>query len=122
MKKLVLSLALIFFGLAAPAWARVMTFENLYTIDVPVGWEVSEKEGILILLSPDRRAVFLITRGLSVKAHKQKIASERSQYESLAGDNDREATINRIQGLRVVVTILGDHPDRVPMYYSIEAK
>lgn len=116
MKRIILiGLSVIFltFGASAPALARVMVFDGLYTIDVPSGWTVSEKNKTLTLVSSDRQAVFLITRGLSVRQHQAKIATEAAKYSNITKANpERRSTINRLQGLRVVVTILGDHPDR----------
>ena len=108
------------FGGPIPALAKVMVFDGLYSIDVPSGWMVSERNKILTLVSSDRQAVFLITRGLSVRQHREKIAAEESKYSNITKTNpERKSTINRLQGLRVVVTILGDHPDRTDIYYSI---
>ena len=124
MKKILwVGLAVIFLTITAsvPAMAKVTVFDGLYTIDVPSGWMVTEKNGILTLLSSNRQAVFLITRGLSVRQHRQKITHEISKYANITKANpERQSTINRLQGLRVVVTILGDHPDRTGIYYSIK--
>ena len=124
MKKiLAVGLIVVFLTITAsvPALAKVMVFDGLYTIDVPSGWMVTEKNNILTLLSSDRQAVFLITRGLSVRQHRQKISHEKSKYSNITKANpERQTTINRLQGLRVVVTILGDHPDRTDIYYSIK--
>ena len=119
---LLIGLAAIFltFSGSDPAQAKVMIIDGLYTIDVPSGWMVSEKNKILTLASSDRQAVFLITRGLSVRQHRAKIANEAAKYSNITKANpERQSTINRLQGLRVVVTILGDHPDRTAIYYSI---
>ena len=124
MKKIIaVGLAVVFLTITAsvPALAKVMVFDGLYSIDVPSGWIVTDKNDILTLLSSDRRAVFLITRGLSVRQHRDKIAPEVSKYSSITKANpEQQSTINRLQGLRVVVTILGDHPDRTGIYYSIK--
>lgn len=124
MKKFILiTLAVFFltFGAPASAPAVVTLFDNLYTIDIPSGWAVSKRGDILTLLSSDRKAVFLITRGVSVGKHKEIITPELYKYSNIIKANpERRSTLNRIAGLRVVVTILGDHPDRTSIYYSIK--
>lgn len=117
---IILAVFFLTFGASIPALAKVQVFDDLYSIDIPSGWTVTEKNNIVTLLSSDRQAVFFITRGLSVSKHREKIARERSKYAYITKANpERQSTLNRIQGLRVVVTVLGDHPDRTSIYYSI---
>ncbi|MDR2947412.1 MAG: hypothetical protein LBV79_11805 [Candidatus Adiutrix sp.] len=120
MRKLFIALILAACLASAPARAEVRIFDNLYSIDIPGSWRMTEKDNLLTLTSPDRQAVFLITKGLSVGQHRTKIAPELTRYAPLVpADPSRLVTLTRIPGLRVVVTVLGDHPDRVDLYYSI---
>ncbi len=106
---------------AAAASAEVTVFDGLYSIDIPRGWTTTEQDGLLTLTSPDRQAVFLITKGLSAGQHRERIAPELPKYAGITTANpERLVTLTRIKGLRVVVTVLGDHPDRVDLYYSIK--
>ena len=107
---------------ASPARARIVDFE-LYTVDVPGGWSITNEDGIVTLASADRRVVFLITVGLSTTHHKKKIEPELRKYGQILLNNpERFVTLLRIPGKRVAVSILGDHPDRTTVYYSIKEK
>lgn len=104
------------------ARARIVDFE-LYTVDVPGGWSITDEDGIVTLTSADRRVVFLITVGLSTTHHKKKIEPELRKYGHILMNNpERFVTLLRIPGKRVAVSILGDHPDRTKVYYSIKEK
>ena len=109
--------------LAAAAEAKVMTFDELYSIEVPHGWTISREEpGYTVFISPDQKAVFLITTGLSMPRHRDKTAPLLRRYESLRlGAPDRFSSLMKVRAKRVAVTILGDHPDRVKMFHSIKA-
>jgi hypothetical protein len=106
----------------APAGATKLTFDDTYTIDLPQGWIINQAEpGYIVLVSPDQKAVFLITSGLSIPKHREKIAGMVKRYDNLRiGAPDRFVTLMRVRDRRVAVTILGDHPDRVRVYRSIE--
>ncbi|MCL2029756.1 MAG: hypothetical protein FWG97_05005 [Deltaproteobacteria bacterium] len=105
------------------AEAKVMTFYDIYTADVPQGWTVTmTDENFTILTSPDKMAVFLITHGMSMPKHREKVADLVKKHDALRiGSPDRMATLMRVKDKRVAVTILGDHPDRVNLYRSIQA-
>ncbi|MDR1920445.1 MAG: hypothetical protein LBS31_01690 [Candidatus Adiutrix sp.] len=107
---------------APPAWARVVDF-GIYTADVPAGWLISEQDGLAVLASSDRNAVFFITTGMSIPRHRAKIAEAAARYEHIIkADPAKNVTLTRIPGQRVAVTIYGDHPDRTKIYYSIKLK
>ena len=100
-----------------------MIIDDVYSLEVPAGWLMtSVDENFIKLISPDKRAVFLITHGLSMPRHREKVADLVKEYDYLRiGAPDRLATLMRVNNLRVAVTIVGDHPDRVSLYRSIEA-
>ena len=102
--------------------AQVLPFDGLYTIDVAPGWTMTQAEpGYMVFISPDQKAVFLVTTGLSLPKHRDKTSGLVKKYEALRlGSPDRFATLMRDRPKRVAVTILGDHPDRVKMYRSIK--
>ena len=108
---------------APAAWAVVLTVDDIYNIDVPRNWTYTQLEpGYTIYISPDKKAVFLITSGLSDPIHRKKVAAMVEKYKDLReGTPERLATVMRVRDKRVVVTIIGDHPDRVKLYYSIKA-
>lgn len=115
-------LALLILSLAAPAFARPVESE-LYVADLPGRWQFAENDDITTFVSPERNCVFIITAGLSVNAHKNKVAGVVAEYDRIVkGNPDRHVTVTRVHGVRIVVTILGDHPDRVSIYYSIKLK
>ena len=116
-------LCLALLGSSVSAEAEVMTFEDLYTIEVPRGWTATQVEpGYMVFQSPDKKAVFLITTGMSLPRHRDKTAGLVKKYDALRlGAPDRFVSLMRLRSKRVAVTILGDHPDRVKMYRSIEA-
>ncbi len=108
--------------LASPAWARLVDC-GLYVAELPPGWEFSFKDKIATFISPEKNCVMIVTDGLSVEAHKSRIAGLVKQYASITKANPRQnVTVTRVHGVRVVATILGDHPDRVSTYYSIKLK
>ncbi|MDR2934997.1 MAG: hypothetical protein LBV70_03850 [Candidatus Adiutrix sp.] len=107
-----------------PASARVEVFEDTYSLDLPKDWDAVQVEpGFLMLVSPDQTAVFLITVGQSMPKHREKTAPFVKKYAHLrqGGPTDRMSTLMRIKPKRVAVTIIGDHPDRVKLYWSIKA-
>jgi hypothetical protein len=108
-------------GSAVAAEAKVMTFDDVYTADVPAGWTVDQPEkAFVVLTSPDGKAVFLITHGLSMTVHRDKVAELVKRHDALRiGSPDRMVSLMRIQDRRVAVTVIGDHRDRVPLYRSI---
>lgn len=119
---LMLALTVTMMTWAVPAWARMVDFA-LYTVDVPGGWLVTNVDDIVTLASPDGRVAFLITVGLSVTHHKKKIEPELSKYKNILRNNpERYVTLLRIPGKRVAVSVIGDHPDRTKVYYSIKEK
>jgi hypothetical protein len=100
-----------------------MTFDDVYTVDVPAGWNVTRPDKALVVLtSPDGKAVFLITHGMSMTKHRDKVAHLVKRYESLrlGSPDERIASLMRVQDRRVAVTVIGDHRDRVPLYRSIQ--
>jgi len=109
--------------MAAPARAAVLTVDDIYTIDVPADWETAQVEpGYMMYASPDKKAVFLITVGQSMPKHREKTAAMVKRYDHLRiGSPDRFVTLMRIQPKRVAVTVIGDHADRVKVYWSIKA-
>lgn len=117
--------ALLLCGLlgAAPAGAKDLLFDDIYTIDVPQGWTFTQEEpGYMVFVSPDQKSVFLITTGLSMPQHREKTAALVRQYDNLRlGAPDRFASLMKVRYKRVAVTIIGDHPDRVRMFRSIKA-
>jgi hypothetical protein len=124
MRKILLPAFLLLLSAAAapPVWARIIDF-GIYTADVPAGWLVREEDGLAVLTSSDRNAVFFITTGMSVPRHRAKIAEAAAKYEYIIkADPAKNATLTRIPGRRVTVTIYGDHPDRTKIYYSIKPK
>ncbi len=123
MKKLALLAAfLLILSNAAPAFARLVDI-GLCVADLPANWKIFRDDNISTLVSPERNCVFIITDGLSVDAHKKKVAPVVAEYAQVIQDRpEQNITVTRVHGLRVVVTILGDHPDRVPLYYSIKLK
>jgi len=106
----------------APAEAKVLTVDDSYTIDIPTDWEATPLEpGYMMFSSPDKKAVFLVTIGQSMPKHREKVAAMIKRYDHLRiGSPDRFVTLMRIQRKRVAVTVLGDHPDRVKVYWSIK--
>ena len=107
----------------APVEAAVLNVDDIYTIDVPSDWETTRVEpSYMMFASPDKKAVFLITVGQSMPKHREKTAALVKRYDHLRlGSPDRFVTLMRIQPKRVAVTVLGDHPDRVKVYWSIKA-
>jgi hypothetical protein len=106
----------------APAWARPVDC-GLYVANLPNGWDFSFKDKIAAFVSPEKSCLLIVTDGLSVDAHKKKVGPLVKQYAHITEANPRQnVTVTRVHGLRVVVTILGDHPDRVPVYQSIKLK
>ncbi len=123
MKKTALSAAfLLTLIIAAPAFARLVD-AGLCVADLPANWKFFRNDNITTFVSPERNCVFIITDGLSVDAHKKKVAPVVAEYAQIIRERpEQNITVTRVHGLRVVVTILGDHPDRVPLYYSIKLK
>ena len=111
------------FSGAAPARAAALTVDDIYTIDVPADWEATQVEpGYMMFASSDKKAVFLVTVGQSMPKHREKTAALVKRYDHLRlGSPDRFVTLMRIQPKRVAVTVIGDHPDRVKVYWSIKA-
>ena len=108
---------------AASAEARVLTVDDIYTIDIPADWEVTKIEpGYNMFTSPDKKAIFLITYGQSMPKHREKTATMVKRFDHLRiGSPDRFVTLMRDKLKRVAVTVIGDHPDRVKVYWSIKA-
>jgi len=105
---------------AAPAGAGILNFGD-YTVDVPGRWTIERDRDLVMLISPGREAVFFITTGLSQKPHKARIAGELAKYTHITRANPRQnVTLVRLRERRVVVTIIGDHPDRTSIYHSIK--
>lgn len=122
MKKLFLSILFAAFLITSPLHARLVE-SGLYTADLPGQWKFSSEDNITTFVSPENNCVFIITEGMSVDAHRKKVAPVVAQYAALVRARpEQNITVTRIYGVRVVVTILGDHPDRVPLYYSIKLK
>ncbi|MDR0882133.1 MAG: hypothetical protein LBP55_06285 [Candidatus Adiutrix sp.] len=122
-KIILISLAILILVAApsSPALAKKYDFDLFTAENVPDKWSVSDEGGIVRLVSDDRKVAFLITTGLSTTAHKAAIDSELSKYSDVLADHpERKVTLTRIKGKRVVVTILGDNPDRVPVYYGLK--
>ena len=106
--------------LTTPAFARLVD-GGLYVADLPQNWKMFQQDNITTLVSPEVNCVFIITEGLSESAHKKKVAPIVAEYSQITSANpDQHVTVTRVYGVRIVVTILGDHPDRVPLYYSIK--
>jgi hypothetical protein len=106
----------------APAEARELTVDDSYTIDIPADWEATSLEpGYMMFTSPDKKAVFLVTIGQSMPKHREKVTAMVKRFDNLRiGSPARFVTLMRIQRKRVAVTVLGDHPDRVKVYWSIK--
>jgi hypothetical protein len=106
----------------APAAAREEAFEDIYSIDLPNGWDAVQIEpGFMMFTSHDHTVVFLVTVGQSMPKHREKIAPLVKKYENLrVGPTDRYVSLMRIKPKRVAVTVIGDNPDRVKVYWSIK--
>jgi hypothetical protein len=117
-----LFLALLAAGGGALAEARESVFEDIYSIDLPADWEAIQIEpAYMMFASPDHKVIFLVTTGQSMPKHREKIEPLVKRYDHLrVGAPDRFASLMRIKPKRVAVTIIGDHPDRVKVYWSIK--
>ncbi|UQZ87987.1 hypothetical protein C4J81_01640 [Deltaproteobacteria bacterium Smac51] len=114
--------AILFTILAAPASARLVDF-GIYIANVPQNWKYTRKDNITTIISPNKECVLIITEGLSVISHKKRVADIVEEHARIIRDHpDQNVTVTRIHGIRIVVTILGDHRERVPLYYSIKLK
>ena len=108
----------------APAEAREAAFDDAYIIDIPAGWQARTLEpGYTMFLSPDQQAVFLVTTGQSQPRHREIVAPMLKRYDSLRiGRPDLytdSMPVSSASFQRVIVTIIGDHSDRVKIYKSI---
>ena len=92
-----------------------------YLVDLVEGWKQEALGPNLDLLSsPDKRAVMLVTYGLSIVAHRELVAPWVARYSHLRGEApDKFVSLMRLSRKRVAVTVMGDHPGRVPVYHSI---
>ena len=92
-----------------------------YLIDLPKGWtRTTLGPGYDRYLSPDGRAVFLITHSVSMVVHRKMVQEMVDRYDPLRGAApDKFVSLMPIRRKRVAVTVMGDHPDRVAVYRSI---
>ena len=113
--------SLLVFVWAGPAWAKVQSF-GAYSIDIPAGWTVSETKKLVTIVSKDQRLVFFITAGISQNHHSERVAADLPKYSHITSNNPKQkSTVTPLRWERVIVTILGDHPDRTKVYRSIKA-
>ena len=105
-----------------PAEAREMVFDDAYSIDLPTDWGAVQVEpGYRMFHSRDKNVVFLVTVGQSMPRHRELTAPMARSFEHLRqGSPDRFVSLMRIKPKRVAVTVIGDHPDRVKVYWSIK--
>jgi len=120
----VIGLCLAILGAAGgtPAQARETVIDDIYSIDLPKDWDsVQIEPGYMMFYSRDRNVVFLVTTGQSMPKHREMTAPMVRSFDHLRhGSTDRFASLMRIQPKRVAVTVIGDNPDRVKVYWSIK--
>ncbi len=122
MKKILAILILMAIMVPAPLDARTVKPE-LYVIDVPSSWQAKQSGQTITLTSPDKNCLIIVTEGSSALAHRKTVEPLVKAYSKRHGKTfEHVVTITRLRWQRVIVTIAGDHPDRVPIYYSIKAK
>ena len=92
-----------------------------YLVDLPQGWtRTALGPNYERFLSPDGKAVFLVTHGISMIVHRNMVQDMANRYDSLRGAApDKYVSLMPIRRKRVAVTLIGDHPDRVAVYRSI---
>ena len=126
MPKAVMALIIMLIVLpAAPLAAKVINIDDMYTIDVPGNWSMEADGNLLMVISPDKKAVIFVTHSISVHFHKSKVAkvAEEKFPKLVKEQSDRWYTVTRgSRERRIIVTIIGDHRDRTKIYYSIKEK
>ena len=92
-----------------------------YLVDLPKGWtRASLGQNYERFLSPDGKAIFLVTHSVSMIVHRKTVQDMVNRYDSLRGAApDKYVSLMPIRRKRVAVTLIGDHPDRVTVYRSI---
>lgn len=109
-------------GWPGSATAKVMDF-GTYTVRVPSGWDVREIDEVVVLTSSDQEAIFFITQAISQGLHEKLIVDLTREIKPKSQRNkERIATLTALRDQRVVVTIVGDHRDRVKIFNSFKGK